>query len=95
MTDKELHKLKRAELLEIMVEQSKEIDTLKKQLAAAERKLQNRRIMIEKAGSIAEASLALNHIFSDAQKAADQYLENVQRLCAAGESSGGSDESDA
>ena len=91
MTDKELHKLKRAELLEILVEQSKEIDSLKEQLANAREKLKSREIVMAKAGSIAEASLALNHIFSDAQKAADQYLENVRRLCAAGESSGGPD----
>lgn len=37
MTDKELHKLKRSELLEILVEQSKEIDQLKAPLAEAEK----------------------------------------------------------
>ena len=92
MTDKELHKLKRSELLEILVEQSKEIDRLKGQLEEAEKQLQSRKIVIEKAGSIAEASLALNRIFSDAQKAADQYLENVRRLCTEKERSGGADD---
>lgn len=92
MTDKELHKLKRSELLELLVEQSKEIDRLKGQLEEAEKQLQSRKIAIEKAGSIAEASLALNHIFSDAQKAADQYLENVRRLCTEKERSGGADD---
>lgn len=80
MTDKEVHKLKRAELLEILVEQKKEIARLKKRLKAAEEKLESRDILIRQAGSIAEASLQLNHIFEDAQNAADQYLENIRRL---------------
>lgn len=80
MTDRELRKMKRAELLEVMVNQSKEIEILKEKLKQAEEKLNEREIQIEKAGSIAEAALQLNHIFEDAQKAADQYLENVYRL---------------
>ena len=31
------------------------------------------------AGSIAEAALALNSVFEDADKAAAQYLENIKR----------------
>lgn len=80
MTEKELHKLKRAELLEILLIQSKQIAVLKKRLKETEEKLQSREIMIEQAGSIAEASLRLNHIFEDAQKAADQYLENIRSM---------------
>lgn len=82
MTDKEVRKLKRAELLEILVAQKKEIIRLEKQLKEAEEKLQSRDIIIQQAGSIAEASLRLNHIFEDAQNAANQYLENVRRLAA-------------
>lgn len=82
MTDKEVRKLKRAELLEILVQQKKEIVRLEKQLKEAEEKLQSRDIIIQQAGSIAEASLRLNHIFEDAQNAANQYLENVRRLTA-------------
>lgn len=37
-----------------------------------------RRIKLQEAGSIAEAALRLNGIFDIAQKAADQYLENVR-----------------
>lgn len=81
MTNKELHRLKRSELLELMLAQSKEIDRLKKQLEIAERKLQSRDIVMEKTGSIAEAALVLNRIFSNAQRAADLYLDNVERIC--------------
>lgn len=80
MTDKEVRRLKRSELLEILVEQKKEIERLEKSLEEAEQKLHSREIMLQQAGSIAQAALQLNHIFEDAQKAADQYLENVQRL---------------
>ncbi len=79
MTDKELHKLKRAELLEIMLSQSNEIERLRSELEAAEEKLMDREIAISSSGSIAEASLKLNKIFEDAQEAADLYLENVKR----------------
>jgi hypothetical protein len=79
MTDKELHKLKRAELLEIMLAQSSEIEKLRGELEAAEEKLKSRELEIAESGSIAEAALRLNHIFEDAQAAADLYLENIRR----------------
>ena len=55
MTEKELLKLKRSELLEIMLAQSKEIDSLREQLAEANKKLESKRIAIKESGSIAEA----------------------------------------
>ena len=79
MTDQELRKLRRSELLEIMIAQSKKIDQLQKKLNAAERKLADKEILLEKTGNIAEAALQLNHIFEDAQEAAEQYLANVRR----------------
>ena len=82
MTDQELRKLKRAELLQIMIAQSKKITELQEKLEEAERKLADRDIIIEKSGNIAEAALRLNHIFEDAQKAAEQYLSNVRRQAA-------------
>lgn len=80
MTDKELRRLKRSELLEILYEQEKEIAELRKKLNRATRKLEDRRILIEKSGSIAEAALRLNEVFEAAQAAADQYLENIREL---------------
>lgn len=79
MTEKELLKLKRSELLEIMLAQSKEIDSLREQLAEANKKLESKRIAIKESGSIAEASMKLTSIFEEAQKAADLYVENVKR----------------
>ena len=78
MTEKELHKLKRGELLEMMLAQSREIESLRDRIKELEGKLADREIRIRKSGSIAEAALKLNHIFEAAQAAADQYLENVK-----------------
>ena len=80
MTDKELRRLSRAELLELLLEANRENERLRSQLQKAKDLLDARAIEIENAGSIAEAALALNGVFQAAQQAADQYLENVRRL---------------
>ena len=89
MTDKELKRLSRGELLEMLIQQSKELELLRKQLDAAESALQNREIAITNAGSIAEAALQLNGVFTAAQDACQQYMENIchlsqnqERICA-------------
>lgn len=80
MVEKDLKKLRRAELLEIMLDQSYEIDQLRKRINELEEQLEDRRIKIENAGSIAEASLQLTKVFEEAQRAADLYVENVRNL---------------
>ena len=80
MTDKELRRLSRRELLEMMISLTEENEKLKIRLEQAEARLRNRRIMIDNAGSIAEAALQLNHVFEDADRAVQQYLENVRRM---------------
>lgn len=77
MNERELKKLSRADLLELLIEQVKENERLTVRLAEKEAQLQERRITLEKAGSIAEAALALNGVFAAAQAAADQYLESL------------------
>ena len=79
--DKNLKRLSREALLEMLLEQSKEVEFLKKQNQILTEQLKQRRIMLENAGSIAEAAMELNHIFEIAQKTADQYVESVQKLC--------------
>lgn len=77
MTDKELQRLRRSELLEILLAQQKQIDSLKKELAEANEQLAERKIIMARSGSIAEAALKLNGIFEAAQQAADQYLYSI------------------
>lgn len=85
MTDKELHKLSRAELLEMLLQQTREVERLEKELAAAQQALTDRNIMLEQAGNIAEASLKINRVFEAAQRAAEQYIINVHRLYTQGQ----------
>lgn len=75
---KELPKMNRKELLELLVAQSKENERLKARLEEAEQQLAQRRLMVAQAGSIAEASLQINQVFEAAQNAADQYIENIK-----------------
>lgn len=79
MTSRELKKLSRAELLEMLIAQSREVAELREQLDAVVKRLNDRMIITERAGSIAEASLQLNGVFEAAQNAAAQYVENVRR----------------
>ena len=78
MTEKDLKKLSRIELLEMLISQTEENQQLMEQIAALRHQLDDRRIMIDESGSIAEASLKLNGIFATAQNAADEYLENIK-----------------
>lgn len=85
MTDKELRRLSRTELLQLFLEQTKELERTQEKLEQANKEkdelkaaLESRRILVHKAGSIAEASLQINQVMETAQKAADQYLENIQ-----------------
>lgn len=80
MTERELKKLSRIELIELLLEQSKENAQLRAMLKQAQDQLDDRAIRIEKAGSIAEASLQLNGVFQAAQAACEQYIENVEHL---------------
>ena len=80
MTDKELRRLSRSELLEMMISLTEENEKLKIRLEQAEAQLNDRRILIDKAGSIAEAALQLNRVFEAADRAVQQYLENVRQM---------------
>lgn len=119
MADKELRKLKRRELLEMLIVECREAERLQKEadeikkeydalmegyerlkhkldvkderlnqkdamIAELKRTIEEMKasklIELEEAGSIAEAALRLNGIFEAAQRAAEQYLMNVQRV---------------
>lgn len=126
MTEKELHRLRRQDLLQLLLSQGKEAlalqaklndtssalvqtradyDRLKEKLDEKDAVIEklkgrlddkdariseletemeafrlSRKIQIEEAGSLAEAVLRLNGVFETAQKAADQYIYNLQRM---------------
>ena len=75
----ELLKLKKHELLEIMLKQGEEIDRLRGKIEELEKALDQRKFDLENAGSIAEASLKVTKVFEEAEKAAQIYLDNIRR----------------
>lgn len=77
MTDQELKKLSRKDLLELLIKQGQDFQELEHKYEQLEEKLKSREITLEKAGSIAEASLQLNGIFEAAQEACQQYTDNI------------------
>ena len=77
MIRKELKKLNRRELVDIIYQMKKNEQDLQKKIAALEETLQEKRIRISKAGSIAEAAASITDVFSAAQKSADLYLQEI------------------
>lgn len=75
---KDLKKLNRGELLEIIFRLKKNEEALEQKLAEAQNLLSKREILMKEAGSIAEASLMLNDVFGAAQRAADTYTNSVR-----------------
>ena len=75
MTEKELKKLNRYQLLELLILQTQKADQLQQELNTVRAQLEEQNIRLSKLGSIAEASLQVSGIFEAAQKAADMYLD--------------------
>lgn len=81
MAEKDLRRLSKTELLELLVEQARENVALRTRAEAAEAELEKRQLQISQSGSIAEAALKLSGVFEAAQKAIDLYRENCEREC--------------
>lgn len=80
MTERELRRLSRADLLELLVAQRRENEQLRCILDQTQAQLADRTVQINNAGSIAEASLQLSGIFNAAQDSCQYYLENIKLL---------------
>lgn len=80
MTQKELKRLSRAELLELLLVQTKETERLMKKLEEAEKLLYQRELKLQNAGDLAHAVLEVNGVMEAAQAAAQQYLENIAAM---------------
>ena len=78
MNDKELRKLNRQDLLRLLLEAEKEKRRLSEALEDAQAQLEDRRLRLSEAGNLAQAALNLNGVFEAAQRAADEYLDNVR-----------------
>lgn len=73
MTTRELKRLSRSQLLQLLIAQMEENRELR-------RKLENRQLIMENTGSMAEAALKISGIFEAADAAAQIYLESVERI---------------
>lgn len=80
MKQPDLRSLSRGELLELLIQQGEEIEKLQQKVEAYEQQLQDKKLAIHEAGSIAEAALKVSGIFEAAQAASAQYLENIEQL---------------
>lgn len=77
MVNKELKKLNRRELVDLIYQMKKNEDEMQERIIALEKALEERRIHLSKAGSIAEAAMQLTDVFSAAQSTADLYLREI------------------
>ena len=77
MKEKALKRLSRAELLELLLQQTKQTELLQEKLTKAEELLNQKYLKIQEAGDLAHAVLAVNQVAEAAQQAAQQYLDNI------------------
>ena len=77
MLRKELKKLNRRELVDVIYQMKKNEQRMQEKIASLEAALQDRRMRISKAGSIAEAAATITNVFSAAQETADMYLQEI------------------
>lgn len=79
MAEKDIRKLRRPELIEIIYQLKKSEQELQAQVEALQSQLLDKNLKMEKAGSIAEAAVLLSEVFTSAQTAADTYVAEVKR----------------
>jgi len=81
VTERELRKLSRADLLQMLIDQSEQLHALRRRLEEMEASRQDKTIAMEQAGSIAEAALKISGMFENTQAACEQYTDSVRLLC--------------
>lgn len=79
MTEKELKKLNRYQLLELLVVQTERADKLQEKVDELESKLLEQNLSFLKLGSLADAAMHINGVFEASQKAADLYLDAARK----------------
>ncbi len=79
--DRQLQKLRRDELLEILLEVEQENEQLTQKNLELRERLANREFAIRRAGTLANASVQVSGVLRAAQDAADMYLQNVKAMC--------------
>ena len=77
MVSKELKKMSRRELMDIIYQMKKNERQMQKEIASLQEALQDKRLRLSVAGSVAEAAASITNVFSAAQMTADLYLQEI------------------
>ncbi len=77
MISKELKRLSRRELVDIIYQLKKNEQEMQEEIESLKNELQDKRIRISTAGSIADAAMSVTNVFSTAQMTADIYLREI------------------
>ena len=77
MISKELKRLSRRELVDIIYQLKKNEQEMQEEIESLKTELQDKRIRISTAGSIADAAMSVTNVFSTAQMTADLYLREI------------------
>lgn len=80
MTDKEFKLLSRPQLIEIIYRLQLQVEELNEQKKVLEEALADKRLRISNTGNLAQAALEINDCFRNAQKAAEQYLNEIRLI---------------
>lgn len=80
MTEKELHKLRREDLLDMLIHQSEDYARLTDELTKAKEELAKRALAMENAGTLADAAFQLNGVYHAADDACSQYVESMRQM---------------
>ena len=75
--EKELKKLSRRELVDVIYRMKKNEEQMQEEIAYLQYELEDKRIRISDAGSIADAAAEITQIFSCAQETAELYLNEI------------------
>ena len=81
MANNDLRRLRRQDLLEMLIELSEENRQLRQKVEQLEEQLQDRAMRIDKAGSLADAAMQLTGIFQAAEETCDLYIHNTKLRC--------------
>ena len=80
MIGKDLKKLRRRELVDVIYQMKKNEEELLEKISLLEASLKEKRIRIENAGSIASAASEITQLFTAAQNSADLYLSEIEAM---------------
>ena len=78
MTDKEFKRLSRSQLIDVIYQLQLKQDELTAENERLSKELEDRRILVSKAGNVAEAALEIHNVMQAAQEGVEHYREEMQ-----------------